>query len=101
MAPSARRLVRTSVGIAAVVPALGLLVLAVSMVLSGGFGGVLAGLTVGVIALALLGAAFVMTHAPVSIAAYLRRTEQEDEPEAQQRTDGSNGHGPGGSNGRG
>ncbi len=99
VAKSPREVVKTAVGIAAVVPAIGLLVLAVSLALSGGFGGVLAGILVGLIAVALLAAAFLWTYAPVSIRRFLEDTEAK-----RQGTDGQapgsdggeeDGHGPG------
>ncbi len=103
VAKSPREIVKTAVGIAAVVPAIGLLVLAVSLVVSGGFGGVLAGGLVALIAVALLVAAFLWTYAPVSIRRYLEDTEakrQASAGEGQQvepveGPDGSqtNGHG--------
>lgn len=87
VARSPREIVKTAVGIAAVVPAIGLLVLAVSLVLSGGLGGFLAGILVGLIALALLAAAFLWTYAPVSIRRFLEDTEA--------KRQGTNGHGSG------
>lgn len=75
MAKSPREIVKTAVGIAAVVPAIALGVLSVTMMASGGFGGVLAGGLVALIAIALLVAAFMWTYAPVSIRRYLEDTE--------------------------
>lgn len=99
VAKSPREIVKTAVGIAAVVPAIGLLVLAVSLVLSGGLGGFLAGVLVGLIALGLLATAFLWTYAPVSIRRFLKDTEakrqgpdgQASGPEDRQ----DNGQGPG------
>lgn len=99
VAKSPRQIVKTAVGIAAVVPAIGLLVLAVSLVLSGGLGGFLAGVLVGVIAVGLLAAAFLWTYAPVSIRRFLKDTEAKRQgtngqpPGTDDRQD--NGHGPG------
>lgn len=76
MAPTPRRLVRSAVGLAAVAPAVGLIVLAIVLLVSGGFGGILAGIVVAGLAVALLAVALMMTHAPVSIAKLLRRTDE-------------------------
>ncbi len=59
-----------------IAPALALLVLAVALWMGGGFGGFLAGSFVGLLALGLLGIALLMTHAPVTIANYLSRTDE-------------------------
>lgn len=98
VAKSPREIVKTAVGIAALVPAIGLLVLAFSLMTSGGVGGVLAGGLVGLIAVGLLVAAFLWTYAPVSIRRYLEDTEakrrgpngEPADPEGRQE----NGHGP-------
>ena len=77
-----------------VLPALALLVLAVFLVRSGGFGGVLAGLVVAGLALGILAVAVLMTHAPVTIHNILTRSKEDKlpaEPETPQDRS-SNGH---------
>ena len=74
---SARMLVRKAVAIAALAPAIALLVLAFVLFRSGGFGGFLGGLVVVAIAMALFGVAFMASQAPVSIHWMLQRTERE------------------------
>lgn len=91
MPRSPRRIVRSAVGLAAIAPAVGLLVLAAALMMSGGFSGVLAGAVVTVIAVALLGAALLMTHAPVSIRNLLERTAKKRDDRSLDA--GSNGHG--------
>lgn len=90
MAPSPRQLVRNAVGLAAVAPAIGLMVLAIALMAGGGFSGFLAGAVVAGLAVLVLGAALVMTHAPVSIKGLLDRT---DEARQERSQGGSNGHG--------
>lgn len=82
MSPSSRQLVRSAVGLAALAPAIALVLLAVMMIRSGGFGGLLAGLLVLAIAAFLLFVALMATHAPVSIAWMLKRTDEEREARA-------------------
>lgn len=77
MARTPREWVRTAVGIASVAPALGLLVLAGVLVAKGGLGGLLGGIVVAGVAFLLMAIALGMTHAPVSIAGMLRRTDEE------------------------
>lgn len=96
MVRSSRDVVRSAVGLAVVAPAAGLGVLAVMLVLDGGTSGVLAGLFVGLIALALLVGALMMTHAPVTIANLLEGSKDEGESSS----GGRNG-GPGGDRERG
>lgn len=92
MVASPRQIVRSAVGLAAVAPAIGLIVLAVALVMSGGFSGVLAGVVVAGIAALLLAAALLMTHAPVTISNLLQRTDEERDKRGEPvRT---NGHGP-------
>lgn len=75
-------------GLAVVAPAIALLGLAVAMAWGGGPSGVFAGFVVAGLAVLILGAAFVMTHAPVSIANLLERGSQEEGTEG-----GMDGHG--------
>lgn len=89
MAPSPRQLVRSAVGLAVVAPALALIGLAIALMVSGGASGFLAGLVVVALAVVVLGAALVMTHAPVSIANLLERT---DEARRERGQPGANGH---------
>lgn len=93
MPASPRRIVRSAVGLAAVAPAVGLIILAVALMLDGGFGGFLAGLVVAGIAVALLVAGLVMTYAPVSIARLLGGPP---ESAGSDEAGGSDGHGSGG-----
>lgn len=91
MGRSPREIVRSAVGLAAIAPALGLLVLAAALVLDGGFSGLLAGIVVAGLALVLIGFAFVMTYAPVTIKKLLDRTEKARKERGE--TGGTNGHG--------
>jgi hypothetical protein len=85
---SPRELVRTAVGLAFVAPAIGLLVLAVTLMMDGGASGVFAGLFVALLALVLLAGALGMTYAPVSIAKLL----EDDEEPASEAGVGTNGN---------
>ncbi len=85
---------RSAVGLAAVAPAVGLIVLAVALVTSGGASGVLAGLVVAGIAVLLLGAALLMTHAPVTISNLLQRTDETRDARGEPVEGATNGHGP-------
>lgn len=88
VAPSSRQLVRNAVGLAVVAPAVALLGLAVSLAVGGGLSGLLAGAVVAFLACLILGAAFVMTHAPVSVSNLLSdEVASEDE-----QGGGTNGH---------
>lgn len=87
---SPRQLVRTAVGLAVVAPAIGLLVLAFTMMQDGGASGVFAGLFVAALAFGLLAVALGMTYAPVSIAKLLGNDEEQSSEPADDRT---NGHG--------
>lgn len=86
---SSREIVRSAVGLAVVLPAIGLLVLAGVMMADGGASGVLAGLFVAALAIGLLLVALGMTYAPVSIAKLLEDEEDEHESPAEP---GTNGH---------
>ena len=88
---SSREIVRSAVGLAVVAPAVGLLVLAVTLMRSGGASGVLAGFFVGLLAFGLLAVALGMTYAPVSIAKLL----EDDEADAREEDPpGANGRPP-------
>lgn len=79
MAVSSREWVRRAVGLAALAPAAGLLVLAVILAVDGGVAGLLAAVVVASIALLLVGFAFAMTYAPVTIHKLLRRSDKSGE----------------------
>ncbi len=89
VALSSRQLVRSLVGLAVVAPAVALLGLAVAMAWGGGASGVFAGVVVAGLALLLLGGAFVMTHAPVSIANLLGDESEADRSEGDPNGQGS------------